>query len=143
MNEGSYQCFRAENYILSDEKPTFTYSENGQRKTIAFDKKQNKKIIKISVTLEHLSTVSVNLKYLIEAGILSPDYKGTWIVSLYDLMVFRDLISSESDFKEYIEHRLSLYERKDVEFQDEIDILRFFLLITSFRCLQRKDNEKL
>ena len=57
---------------------------------------------------------------------MSPDYKWTWIVSLYDLMIFSDLIENEKDFQDYIESRFGLYERNDVEFQDEIDILGFF-----------------
>ncbi|WP_426474237.1 hypothetical protein [Chryseobacterium balustinum] len=127
INEGTFQCYRAEKYIEETKNPTFTYIEENSRKTLVIDKTNNKEIIKISVMFEHFASIAVNLKYLIENGVLSPDYKWTWIVSLYDLMVFRDLIDSEEDFVEYISHRINLYERNDVEFQDEIDILGFFL----------------
>ena len=90
------------------------------------NKSKDYQIIKISVTYQHLATVSVNLRYLIESGVLSAGYKWTWIVSLYDLMIFADLVESENDFKEYLRNRLSLYERKDIEFHDEIDILGYF-----------------
>lgn len=126
VNEGSYQCHRAEKFIEDNENPEFRYIADAKLNTLKIDKSKEYKIIKISVMYEHLSTVSVNLKYLIESGVMSPDYKWTWIVSLYDLMIFSDLIENEKDFQDYIESRFGLYERNDVEFQDEIDILGFF-----------------
>ena len=139
VNEGSYQCHRAEKFITDTAIPTFRYAENNQGKTLIIEKSKNYEIIKISVTYEHLSTVSVNLKYLIESGVLSSAYKWTWIVSLYDLMIFSDLIESEADFKEYLLHRFQLYERNDVEFQDEVDILAYFLQ-NLFPLEQEKEN---
>lgn len=127
INEGSYQCYRAEKYITESINPEFTYVANSTRNELHIDKSRPFNIFKISVTYEHFSTVSVNLKYLIEAGVLSTAYKWTWIVSLFDLMIFSDLIEKEADFKEYLQNRLNLYERNDVEFLDEIDILGFFI----------------
>jgi hypothetical protein len=126
INEGSYQCHRAEKFINDNESPKFQYTDGGQRKWLIIDKTKDYEVIKISVTYEHFSTVAVNLKYLIESGVLSPAYKWAWIVSLFDLMVFADLIESETDFKEYLQHRFLLYERNDIEFHDELDILCFF-----------------
>lgn len=126
INEGSYQCYRAEKFISESGSQEFTYVENSQRKTVVIDKSIVREIVKISVTYEHFSTVGVNLRYLINAGVLSTDYKWTWIVSLYDLMIFSDLIETEQDFKEYLKHRLSLYEREDIQFLDEIDILGYY-----------------
>ncbi|MBK8587057.1 MAG: hypothetical protein IPN88_17265 [Bacteroidetes bacterium] len=126
VNEGSYQCHRAEKFITDNASPEFSYIDNNQRKILKIDKSKNYRIIKISVTYEHFSTVSVNLKYLIESGVFSSDYKWTWIVSLLDLMIFADLIESEQDFKEYLQNRFALYDRDDYQFQDEIDILGVF-----------------
>ncbi len=140
VNEGSYQCYRAENFIDENAVPEFRYSDNNQGKILTIDKSKNYKIIKISVTYEHLSTVSVNLKYLIASGVLSDAYKWTWIVSLYDLMIFSEMIENESDFKEYIHHRLGLYERNDIEFNDEIDILGYFFE-NLFPLKEEKENE--
>jgi len=92
------------------------------------------------ITYEHLATVSVNLKYLIESGVLSPAYKWTWIASLYDLMIFADLIESETDFKDYIHNRLGLYERNDIEFQTRSIYVGYFLRPYFFKT--EKDNEK-
>ncbi len=140
VDEGSYQCYRAEQFIINNLTPEFSYVEDNKRKTLAIDKTVDYKIYKISVTYEHLSTVSVNLKYLVESGVLSDSYKWTWIVSLFDLMIFADLIESEEDFKEYMNYRLALYERKDVEFNDEIDILGFFFN-NGFPLREERDNE--
>jgi len=142
VNEGSYQCYRAEKFINDNATPEFTYVDDNQRKTLVIDKSKSYNIIKISVTYEHLSTVSVNLKYLIESGVLSPAYKWTWIVSLFDLMVFTDLIENENDFKEYLQNRLGLYERNDIEFHDEIDILGYFFE-NKFPLVAEKENEKI
>lgn len=126
IGEGSYQCYRAEKYIRNHSKPIFEFKKDGRSEQLIIDKSNNYKIYKISVTFDHLSSISVNLKYLIESGVLTESYKWAWIVSLYDLMIFADLIQNEDDFKEYLDHRLSLYERNDVEFNDEVDILGFF-----------------
>jgi hypothetical protein len=141
VNEGSYQCYRAEKFINDNAIAEFTYVDGNQRKNLSIDKSKDYNIIKISVTYEHLSTVSVNLKYLIDAGVLSPAYKWSWIVSLFDLMVFADLIENENDFKEYLQNRLGLYERNDIEFHDEIDILGYFFE-NLFPLKAEKENEK-
>lgn len=140
VNEGSYQCYRAERFINDSVVPEFRYTDNNQGKTLTIDKSKNYQSIKISVTYEHLSTVSVNLKYLIETGVLSAAYKWTWIVSLHDLMIFADMIESEVDFKEYLQNRLGLYERNDIEFNDEIDILGYFFE-NLFPLKAEKENE--
>jgi len=142
VNEGSYQCYRAEKFINDNAVPEFRYTANNQGKTLTIDKSKHYQTIKISVTYEHLSTVSVNLKYLIESGVLSAAYKWTWIVSLYDLMIFSEMIESESDFKEYLQHRLGLYERNDIEFHDEIDILGYFFE-NLFPLKKEKENERI
>lgn len=142
VNEGSYQCYRAEKFIADNAIPEFSYVDGNQRRTLTIDKSKNYQTVKISVTYEHLSTVSVNLKYLIESGVLSAAYKWTWIVSLYDLMIFADLIESEADFKEYLQNRLGLYERNDIEFHDEIDILGYFFE-NLFPLKAEKENEKI
>lgn len=142
VNEGSYQCYRAEKFIIDSENPEFRYIEEGKGKILNIDKSKNYRIVKISVTYEHFSTVSVNLKYLIESGVLSTDYKWTWIVSLFDLMIFADLIETEDDFNEYLKNRLGLYERNDIEFHDEIDILGFFF-DNKFPLPAEKENEKI
>ncbi len=142
VNEGSYQCHRAEKFINENNSPEFVYVANAKSNSLVIDKSNLKNIIKISVTYEHLSTVAVNLKYLIDSGVLSSAYKWTWVVSLFDLMIFADLIESEDDFKEYINYRFGIYDRSDIQFSDEIDILGFFL-DGNFPLPPEKENERI
>lgn len=142
INEGSYQCYRAEKHIREAPNAEFSYVQNNKRETLKIKSNRYPEILKISVTYEHFSTVAVNLKYLIETGVLNADYKWTWIVSLFDLMIFADLIENEKDFKEYLFYRFGLYERTDVEFHDEIDILGYFLE-NKFPLSGEKANEKI
>lgn len=127
INAGSYQCERAKKYIQSNDNPEFTYAADGGSHVIQIDKSKEKKIFKITVTFEQLGFISANLKMLVNNGVLKPDYKWSWIVSLYDLMIFADTLEGEDQFIEYLTHRLELYDRDDVRFFDEIDLLEYFL----------------
>lgn len=55
-------------------------------------------------------------------------------------MIFVDLIENENDFKEYLNYRIGLYDRNDIEFSDEIDILGFYLN-GKFPLDKEKENE--
>lgn len=125
VSAGAYQCHRALNYINDSEKPAFTYVDENTRKTLEIDKQNIKSYYKITVTFEHLSSIGTNLRHLISAGVMSEEYKWSWIVSLFDLMVFADLIPTEEQFKNYLDNRLALYEREDLDFNDELDILGY------------------
>lgn len=140
INEGSYQCQRALNYILEKENPSFDYVEEGKRETLIIDKSKINSYFKISVTFEHFSAISANLRYLIDSNVLSEDFKWAWIVSVFDLVVFADIIENEDDFKEYLQNRIALYDRTNVEFSDEIDILGYFL-DGNFPMKESKPNE--
>ncbi|WP_337044963.1 hypothetical protein [Emticicia sp. 17c] len=140
INEGSYQCHRALKYIQENDSSSFEYIEAGTRKTLSIDNSQIRSYFKISVTFEHFSSIAANLKYLVNSGVLSSDFQWTWIVSLYDLMVFSDLIQNENEFKEYLTNRMELYDRNDIEFSDEIDILGYYLE-NNFPLRQEKENE--
>jgi hypothetical protein len=140
INEGSYQCHRARKYISEQTSPIFEYVEDGTRKTLTIDKSKVMSIFKISVTFEHFSAIAANLRYLIDSNVLSEDFKWTWIVSIFDLMVFADIIENEEDFKNYLQNRLALYDRNDIEFSDEIDILGYFLE-GNFPIKETKPNE--
>jgi hypothetical protein len=127
ISEGSYQSQRAKNYIETSDNPSFEYVTNNVRKTLLIENIENYKIHKITVTFEHFAGLSINLKYLVESGILKEEYKWAWIVSIFDLMVFTDLLKGEEDFNEYLGYRLSIYDRNDIFFLDEIEILGFYL----------------
>ena len=54
------------------------------------------------------------------------DYRDTWIVSLFDLMVCADFIESESEFLAYMDLHKSMY-ANHCTFNDELDVLNGFL----------------
>lgn len=127
-------------YISEQISPIFEYVEDGTSKILTIDKSKVTSIFKISVTFEQFAAISANLRYLIDSDVLSKDYKWTWIVSIFDLMIFADIIESEDDFKKYLQNRIAIYDRTDIEFSDEIDILGYFL-DGNFPIKESKPNE--
>ncbi len=140
INVGSYQCHRALKYITEGNNPEFVYKDGDSKNTLKINTSNITEIFKISVTFEHFSYISANLKHLINVGILNSDYKWAWIISIYDLMIFSELIESEDDFIEYLKNRIALYDRNDVEFTDEINLLGYFLE-GNFPIISEKNNE--
>jgi ferritin len=118
----SSQCQRVLQYIQNENEPSFSTKTD----QIKIDKSKIKNIYKITVTLEHYSSLSTNIKELIKAGVLDKDYEDTWVLSLYDLMVFSDYIIDENDLKEYLKYRLEINHRNDVLFFDELDIFGYY-----------------
>lgn len=57
---------------------------------------------------------------------LVDDYRDTWIVSLFDLMVFSDFIESEDELMEYLDIHKIIYSNHSTFF-DEIDLLNGFI----------------
>ncbi len=127
IGEGASQCHRALKFISDNDNPTFEYVEASGRKTLIIDKTKTLRFHKICVTFEHFSSIAINVEQLIESGVLGAEYRSTWILSLYDLMAFADLVQDEVDLRDYLGHRMVLNGQKDVLFFDELDILGFFL----------------
>ena len=75
ISEGSYQSHRAKNYIKTSENPIFEYIKDDNRESILIENIENYKIHKITVTFENFAGLSINLKYLVESGILKEEYK--------------------------------------------------------------------
>lgn len=114
------QSQRAAKFITDEDTPFFL-SVNG---VVAIDK--TKPIYKIAVTFQHYSTIIGHMDMLIDAGIMKEDYRDTWIVSLFDLMVCADFIESESEFLAYMDLHKSMY-ANHCTFNDELDVLNGFL----------------
>lgn len=117
----SYQCFRAKKYIEDNEKPTFSCC--GQ--SVLVDKSQIKHIYKIATTFEHFSAIICDMKNLIKEGIMQDDYKDTWIVSVFDLMVVAEFCQNGNDFTDYLNLRKKAIDA-DVLFCDELDLFAAF-----------------
>ena len=57
---------------------------------------------------------------------MKDEYRDTWIVSLFDLMIFADFIESEEEFIKYLEMHKMIYSNHST-FYDEIDLLNGFV----------------
>jgi hypothetical protein len=119
---GAYQSHRAYQYICDDVNPEF-YDNKG--KIVNLDK--SKKLFRVTVTLEHLSGYIANMHELKMLGIVANDVEFAWTCSLFDLMIFSEIIENEDDFIEYLDKRLPLYNNPNVNVDDEIDFLGYFL----------------
>lgn len=118
--DGCYQCNRARHYVKVEGKTDFTNSNA----TVSID--PGKPIYKIVVTLQHYSTLYGNFDKLVEAGVMKEEYRDTFMVSLFDLMIISDFITDEEEFCNYLDVHNQLYE-KNFSFHDEIDVLNGFL----------------
>lgn len=119
---GAYQSFRAYDYLKSDPSAEF-YDDKGT--IVLLD--ATKKIFRITITLEHLSGFLVNLFDLQVLGIVEHNVKFAWTCSLFDLIIFSEILDNEDDFIDYLEQRIDLYANTSVEVDDEIDFLGYYL----------------
>lgn len=119
---GAYQSHRAYKYICDESSPEF-YDSKGN--IISIDK--SKKLFRITITLEHLSGYIANMHELQILGVVKNDVEFAWTCSLFDLIIFSEILENEADFIEYLEKRLPLYNNPNIEVDDEIDFLGYFL----------------
>lgn len=119
---GAYQSYRAYNYLKNDPNPVF-YDDKGG--VVPID--ANKKIFRITITLEHLSGFLANLYDLQVLGIVEKNIEFAWTCSLFDLIIFSEILDNEDDFIDYLEQRLALYTNSSVAVDDEIDFLGYYL----------------
>lgn len=129
----AYQAHRAKRYIEVNNTPEFT--SNGNR--IKINKTNTKHIFKIATTFDHMSSMVCDMNNLVKEGVMKPDYKDTWVVSLFDLMVVSDKCKGKEEFEKY----LLLHEQlPDVEIHyfDELDVFGAFCEGQLDRIIKRK-----
>lgn len=119
---GAYQNFRALDYIMNSSSPEFK-TEDG--KNVLIDK--SSKFYRITITLEHLADLIAYMYDLKEIGVIDKNIDFAWTCSIFDLMIFSEIIENEEDFMDYLDKRIPLYKRSELHFQDEIDLLGYFL----------------
>ena len=118
--EACKQCCRSLKFIETSKSPVFSSKE----KQISIDK--SKPIYKIAVTFQHHSALLGQMDALVGAGLMEEQYRDTWIVSLFDLMVVSDFIESEDEFMAYLDmHRV--LNTNHSTYCDELDLLGQFL----------------
>lgn len=118
--EACYQSQRAKTFVDNAEPPVFTQSAT----RVQIDK--TKPVYKIAVTFQHYSTLLGQMDKLVEAGLMKDEYRDTWIVSLFDLMVCADFFEYEDEFISYLEMHKTIYSNHST-FNDELDLLGKFL----------------
>ncbi len=119
---GAFQNHRALKYIQENEHPCF-YEKNGT--SVPIDKK--KKTFRVTITLDNLAGFLASMYDLKELNIIASNVGFCWNCSIFDLVVFSEILESETDFVEYLEKRIPLYARPELNFDDEIQLLGHFL----------------
>jgi len=119
---GAYQSHRAYKYIKEHNDNSF-YDKQGDSVNVD----NTKKTFRITITLEHLSGFISNLHELKALGIVKPDVDFAWNCSLFDLMIFSEILENEDDFIDYLEQRIPLFTNEKIRVNDEIDLLGYFL----------------
>lgn len=138
---GAYQSYRAYRYLKENPNPVF-YNYEG--KTIPIDSK--KKTFRITITLEQLTGFLSSLYDLQSLGIVENNVQFAWTLSLFDLMIFSQLLENEEDFIDYLEQRVELYSNPAVDVDDEIDFLGYFLetgKLVDYKVLKKVDSYRL
>lgn len=120
VGEACEQSKRAKTHIETSEAPEFSSAGN------VIKVSKTKPVYKIAVTFQHFSSLLGQMDKLVEAGMMKDEYRDTWIVSLFDLMVFADFIESEDELIAYLEMHKTLYSNHS-QFFDEIDLLNGFV----------------
>lgn len=121
ISEGDYQSNRAQNYIQDNSHPVF---RNGAEE-IAIDKA--KPIVRIVVALDTFAGLLAGASVLENASLINAKNGYPWIINIYDLMVFSEILESEKDFADYLTLRLDLNRWKEFSTGDEINLLGHFL----------------
>lgn len=83
-------------------------------------------VYSIIVCLEDLAVLSNANQELYEAGLIG-NKNMPWIVSLHDLLVIKDIISSPGDFINYVRRRTDYNIMKNIIVNDELDVFMWYI----------------
>jgi 6-pyruvoyl-tetrahydropterin synthase len=127
INMAFEQTKRAQDYLESQTEVEFKDKDGNA--VLRINKKTLKKIYLINVSLESFSKLSLNINFVKR---WDPDlFKGNyypWIVTIYDLMVFCDLLCDQKEaFINYLNSRIQVAQTETIGASDELDFLGYFL----------------
>ena len=117
----SYQCQRAKTYIQESKTPKFISDGN----VVNIDKSQIEHIYKVATTFDHFSSIICDMNNLVKEGVVREEYKDTWLISIFDLMVVVEYCQDDNDFMEYLRLREKVA-YGEIYFWDELDIFAAF-----------------
>ena len=120
ITEACSQCSRASKYIGTADSPQFGNKEG----FVKIDKA--KPVYKIVVTFQHYYSLLGQMDKLVESGLMETEYRDTWIVSLFDLMVVSDFVETEGEFLSYLDMH-KIINTNHSTFHDELDVFGQFL----------------
>lgn len=123
LGKPDQQTARAEEFIQSNDKPTFRTKDGG---TVIIDKRSVRHIHRIVVTLSQLAVFTTAMYRTAELNIFV-NQRLPWCVSLMDLMIIADFIRFPSQFVHYLRRRIRLNELGRTYAHDEIDLFGHYL----------------
>ena len=106
--------------------PTLALKEKGTGRTVVVNGKHLRRVMPISVTLQHLAGIPTQLAVTRRLGLFKED-TYPWSVSIDDLDVITRFSGSPDVFLHYIERRIA-HQKLDIEMRgDELDIFGHYL----------------
>jgi hypothetical protein len=117
------QGIRTLKYIEDNEVAEFKTKTGDQ---ILITRKDYDEVIIVSLTLEQVGNLSMLIKATNDIGYFQEGH-FPWIISIYDLLVFTDLIENPFLFILYIKRRKTFLSHKMLSIYEELDLLSYFL----------------
>jgi|GEM_PF-1330451 len=123
VKESYQQGIRTLRYIEENQEVEFSTDRSGKFK---IRKEDFDEIVIVSLTLEPVGNLSMSLKATDSLGYFRDGY-FPWIISIYDLVVLRDMIDNPFMFIHYIRKRKDFLSHNHVSTYEETDLLGYFL----------------
>ena len=122
--EPSSQANRFAQYLLDNKKVHIFNTKKGIKNTV--DSRKIHHVIRLNITLENLSALSMRIPALIKAGLIDNSIDFIPSISLNDLEVIFKLLNSEIERIHYLLRRTE-FEINANYFGDELDLLAFYI----------------
>lgn len=123
VKESYQQGIRTLKYIEENDEAEFDTEHSGKFK---IRKEDFDEIVIVSLTLEPIGNLAMSIKATDSLGYFKEGY-FPWIISIYDLIVLRDMIENPFMFIHYIRKRKAFLSHNHVSTYEEIDLLGYFL----------------
>lgn len=123
VKESYQQGIRTLKYIEENDEAEFSTDKSGKFK---IRKEDFDEIVIVSLTLEPVGNLAISIKTTDSLGYFKEGY-FPWIISIYDLIVFRDMIDNPFMFIHYIRKRKQFLSHNHVTTYEETDMLGYFL----------------
>lgn len=115
------QSFRAFKYVTETSDPAFITEDKKKIKLL-----NNKNVFRISVSFSYAGSLISSLSKLQQFGVIEEEAEFGWVINVYDLMAFSEIIDSEMEFIDYLNKRLPLYKDERLHNIDETALLGLY-----------------